>query len=64
MPSGLPPKPARGRDAARPGNAAELLCRYQALLGQFTVLMLRRGSLRGLTTRRDRSPSCWPPIMN
>jgi hypothetical protein len=64
MPSGLPPKPARGRDAARPGDFGEMLCRQQALLDWFTDLMLRRGSLRGLTWKRDPSPWRWPPIMN
>jgi hypothetical protein len=41
-----------------------MLCRHQALLGQSTVTMLRHGSLRGLTMKRDRSPWLWPPIMN
>jgi hypothetical protein len=64
MASGFPPKAGRGRDATRPGDLDEMLCRLQALTGQFTVLTLRRGSLRGLTMKRDRSPWLWPPIMN
>jgi hypothetical protein len=64
MPSTPSPKPARGRDAMRPGDLAVMLCCQQALVGQFTVAMMRRGSVRGLTMKRDRSPCQWPPFLN